>query len=239
MIGRLLSIILITSLIISIGIAEDMPKEKVTFSRSGYFNSKTKEKTAMPFTLMKLPYAMDELVPYISKETLEYHYGKHHQGYVNKLNDLLKGTNLADKSLEELILEESGGIFNNAAQLWNHNFYWQCLSPKGEHKPNGKLSKAIDKEFGSFDDFKKEFNQKALANFGSGWTWLVKKSDDSLAIVNTGNAGNPMTDNEKPLLTCDIWEHAYYIDYRNGRAKYLDNFWNIVNWKFVEEQYAK
>lgn len=199
-------------------------------------NSTTKEETTMSFTLMKLPYAMNALEPYISKETLEYHYGKHHQGYVNKLNDMIQGSELAGKSLEELIKNNTGGIFNNAAQIWNHNFYWQCLTPKGKHKPGGKLLTAITETFGSFEEFKKEFNKNALANFGSGWTWLVKKADGSLAIVNTGNAGNPITDNEKPLLTCDVWEHAYYIDYRNERAKYLDNFWNLVNWKFVEEQ---
>jgi peptide methionine sulfoxide reductase msrA/msrB len=203
------------------------------------FNLKTKEGHTMPFTLMKLPYDMGSLAPYISEETLQYHYGKHHQGYVNKLDDLIKGTDLVGKSLEELITGETGGIFNNAAQIWNHDFYWQCLHPKGEQKPTGKLLEAIDKEFGSFDNFRKEFNKQALANFGSGWTWLVKKSNGSLAIVNTGNAENPITNNEKPLLTCDVWEHAYYIDYRNERAKYLDNFWNIINWKFVEEQYEK
>jgi Fe-Mn family superoxide dismutase len=193
----------------------------------------------MPFTLMKLPYAMDALAPYISEETLQYHYAKHHQGYVNKLNDLTKGTDLAIKSLEELITGETGGIFNNAAQIWNHNFYWQSLHPKGEHTPNGKLLAAINREFGSFDNFKSEFNKQAVTNFGSGWTWLIKKGNGTLAIVNTGNAGNPMTNNERSLLTCDVWEHAYYIDYRNERAKYINNFWNIVNWKFVDEQYEK
>ncbi len=191
----------------------------------------------MSFELMKLPYAMDALNPYISEETLQYHYGKHHQGYVNKLNTLIGGTDLAEISLEDLIKNESAKIFNNAAQIWNHNFYWQCLTPKGEGKPAGKLIEAINKDFGSFDECKKVFKEKVLANFGSGWTWLVKEKDDKLEIVNTGNADNPMTKNKQPLLTCDVWEHAYYIDYRNERGTYLDNFWKIVNWKFVEKNY--
>lgn len=193
----------------------------------------------MPFKLMKLPYSKSALEPYISQETLEYHYGKHHQGYVNKLNNIITDTALANQSLEELMLTETGGVFNNAAQVWNHDFYWQCLTPKSKQKPNGKLLKAIKQSFGSFEKFKTEFNKKALANFGSGWTWLVKNPDGSLAIVNTGNAENPITKNKKPLLTCDVWEHAYYIDYRNARAKYLNSFWNLVNWEFVSKQYEQ
>lgn len=182
---------------------------------------------------------MDALEPYISEETLKYHYGKHHQGYVNKLNALLKGTKSANETLENLIKNESGGIFNNAAQIWNHNFYWLSLTPKSSKKPAGKLLKAIDKDFGSFAKFKEEFKEKALSNFGSGWTWLVKNSDGPLEILNTGNADNPLRHNKKALLTCDVWEHAYYIDYRNERGNYIDNFWNIVNWQFVEENYEK
>lgn len=193
----------------------------------------------MPFNLMKLPYSMDALKPSISKETLEYHYGKHHQGYVNKLNSLVGGTKLADQSLEDLIRHETGAVFNNAAQIWNHDFYWQCLGPKAKASPEGKLFEAISSKFGSFEEFKKQFKEKALNNFGSGWTWLVKGSDQQIEIINTSNAGNPLTENKTPLLTCDVWEHAYYIDYRNDRGQYLDNFWKLVNWSFVEEQYLK
>lgn len=197
------------------------------------------ERETMPFTLIKLPFAMDALEPYISEETLKYHYGKHHQGYVNKLNSLLKGTKSANETLENLIKNESGGIFNNAAQIWNHNFYWLSLTPKSSKKPAGKLLKAIDKDFGSFDKFKEAFKEKALSNFGSGWTWLVKNPDGALEILNTSNADTPMRHNKKALLTCDVWEHAYYIDYRNERGTYIDKFWNIVNWQFVEKNYEE
>ncbi len=200
--------------------------------------TKAQDKSIMSLKLMKLPYKMDALAPYISKETLQYHYAKHHQGYVDKLNTLIGDTNLAEMPLEDLIENETGAVFNNAAQIWNHNFYWQCLTPKGAEKPTGKLLEAIDKNFGSFDGFKKAFKEKALANFGSGWTWLVKNPKGKLEIVNTSNAGNPMTENKKPLLTCDVWEHAYYIDYRNERGAYLNNFWKIVNWKFVERNFV-
>lgn len=191
----------------------------------------------MSFKLNPLPYAKDALTPYISAETLEYHYGKHHQAYVNKLNALIKDTPLAEKSLETLIKTEKGGVFNNASQIWNHDFYWQCLSPNEENEPAGELAAAINQTFGSLDKFKQAFKEKALANFGSGWTWLVKDAKGNLEIVNTSNAGNPMTDNKTPLLTCDVWEHAYYIDYRNERGTYLDNFWPLVNWTFVEKTY--
>ncbi len=191
----------------------------------------------MTFELMKLPYELDALSPYISKETLHYHYGKHHAGYIKKLNGLIEGSPLAEKTLEEIIKTESGGIFNNAAQIWNHNFYWQCLTPDGTEKPTGQLLDSINKNFGSLEAFEKAFTEKALSNFGSGWTWLIKEKNGKLEIINTSNAGNPMTENKKPLLTCDVWEHAYYVDYRNERNTYLENFWKIVNWKFVEKNF--
>jgi superoxide dismutase, Fe-Mn family len=188
----------------------------------------------MTHQLPPLPYAMDALEPHISKETLEYHYAKHHQAYVTNLNNLIPNTEFENMSLEDIIKKSSGGIFNNAAQVWNHTFYWNCLSPKGGNEPTGKLADEIAKSFKSFADFKAAFTQSAVTNFGSGWTWLVKNADDSLAIVNTSNAGCPMTTaNQKALLTCDVWEHAYYIDYRNLRAKYVESFWQLVNWDFV------
>lgn len=188
----------------------------------------------MLFERPELPYALNALAPYISEETLNYHYGKHHAAYVTNLNNLLASHNeLSDKSLEEIICSSSGGIFNNAAQVWNHSFYWLCLSPNGGGEPDGSLAEQIDSTFGSFETFKQQFTTSAITNFGSGWTWLVKNSDESLAIVNTGNAGNPMTNHQTPLLTCDVWEHAYYIDYRNARPSYLEAFWHLVNWEFV------
>lgn len=192
----------------------------------------------MAFELPKLPYEMDALQPYISKETLEYHYGKHHQAYVTNLNKLIVGTEFENKSLEEIIKTSSGGIFNNAAQVWNHTFYWHCLTPKSPKKPSGELAAAIDKTFGSFDAFKEKFSNAAIATFGSGWAWLAKNQDGSLEIISTSNADTPMTKNKKALLTCDVWEHAYYIDYRNARPKYVENFWDLVNWDFVAEQFA-
>ncbi|AVB30498.1 superoxide dismutase [Fe] [Proteus mirabilis] len=192
----------------------------------------------MSFELPKLPYALDALEPHISKETLEYHYGKHHQTYVTNLNNLVKSTDLENKSLEELIKTTEGGIFNNAAQVWNHTFYWNCLAPNAGGAPTGKIAEAINKAFGSFEEFKKQFNDAAAKNFGSGWTWLVKKADGSLAIVNTSNAATPVSGEDKPLLTVDVWEHAYYIDYRNARVKYLEEFWALVNWSFVEANLA-
>ena len=187
----------------------------------------------MSFTLPDLPYPKNSLEPHISEETLEYHYGKHHQTYVDKLNGLVEGTEDADKPLEEIIRNSSGGLFNNAAQVWNHTFYWNCLSPNGGGQPSGALAEAIDRDFGSFDNFVEKFNEAAVGNFGSGWTWLVQNPDGSLAILNTDDAGTPLTGDAKPLLTCDVWEHAYYIDYRNARPKYLEAFWNLVNWDFV------
>ncbi|OAT21514.1 superoxide dismutase [Fe] [Proteus myxofaciens] len=192
----------------------------------------------MSFELPKLPYPLDALEPHISKETLEYHYGKHHQTYVTNLNNLVKGTDLENKSLEEIIKSTDGGIFNNAAQVWNHTFYWNCLAPNAGGAPTGKIADAINSTFGSFDEFKKQFNDAAAKNFGSGWTWLVKKTDGSLAIVNTSNAATPISGDDKPLLTVDVWEHAYYIDYRNARVKYLEEFWALVNWAFVEANFA-
>ena len=192
----------------------------------------------MAFSLPELPYAKNALEPHISAETLEYHYGKHHKTYVDKLNGLVEGTDNADKSLEDIIRSASGGLFNNAAQVWNHTFYWHCLSPNGGGAPEGKLAELIARDFGSFDDFQTKFNESAVGNFGSGWTWLVQNADGSLAIVNTDDAETPLTSEAKPLLTCDVWEHAYYVDYRNARPKYLEAFWKLVNWSFVEANLA-
>ncbi|WP_019939806.1 superoxide dismutase [Fe] [Bordetella sp. FB-8] len=187
----------------------------------------------MAHTLPPLPYAMDALAPYISKETLEYHYGKHHQTYVTNLNNLIPGTEFESLSLEEIVKKSSGGVFNNAAQVWNHTFYWNGMKPQGGGAPAGKLGDAINAKWGSFDAFKEAFTKSAVGNFGSGWTWLVKKPDGSLDIVNTSNAATPLTTADVPLLTCDVWEHAYYIDTRNARPKYLENFWALVNWDFA------
>ena len=190
------------------------------------------------FTLPPLPFAKDALAPTISAETIEYHYGKHHQTYVDNLNKLTAGTDKENLSLEELIKATSGGLFNNAAQVWNHTFFWNGLKPNGGGAPSGALAQAIDKSFGGFDKFKEQFTQMAITQFGSGWAWLVKKPDGSLAVAQTGNAGNPMTSGDKPLLTCDVWEHAYYIDYRNARAKFVEAFWSLVNWDFVAKNFA-
>lgn len=191
----------------------------------------------MSFQLSPLPYGKNALQPYISQETLEYHYSKHHCAYVNNLNNLIKDTNFDGKSLEEIIKTAKGEIFNNAAQVWNHTFYWQCLAPNAGGKPTGKIAEAIDQYFIDFEKFKHQFTDLAMKNFGSGWTWLVKQTNGKLSIVNTSNAETPITNNDKPLLTIDIWEHAYYIDYRNIRAEYLTNFWLLVNWKFVEKNF--
>lgn len=192
----------------------------------------------MAIQLPPLPYEMDALAPHISRETLEYHYGKHHKAYVDNLNNLIPNTEFANKSLEEIIMTSSGGIFNNAAQVWNHTFYWNCLSPNGGGEPKGALAEAINKKFGSFEAFKEQFSKTAITTFGSGWGWLVKKEDGSLDLVSTSNAQTPMTSKQKALLTCDVWEHAYYIDYRNARPKYVESFWNLVNWDFVAKQFA-
>jgi Fe-Mn family superoxide dismutase len=187
----------------------------------------------MTFTLPKLPYAMDELAPHISQETLEYHYGKHHQTYVNNLNKLISNTEFESMSLEEIIKRSKGGIFNNAAQVWNHTFYWNCLSPNGGGEPASKLADAINKHFGSFATFKEQFTQTAATTFGSGWAWLVQDKEGALKIISTSNAGTPMTEDLTALLTCDVWEHAYYIDYRNARPEYIGAFWSLVHWDFV------
>ncbi|HIF9184207.1 TPA: superoxide dismutase [Fe] [Photobacterium damselae] len=193
----------------------------------------------MAFELPALPYAKDALEPHISAETIEYHYGKHHNTYVVKLNGLVKGTDLADKSLEEIIKSSAGGVFNNAAQVWNHTFYWHCLSPNAGGEPTGEVAEAINKAFGSFEAFKAQFTDSAVNNFGSGWTWLVKNTDGTLAIMNTSNAGCPIVEEGiTPLLTVDVWEHAYYIDYRNLRPTYMDAFWALVNWDFVAKNLA-
>jgi Fe-Mn family superoxide dismutase len=194
-----------------------------------------KKEVFMPFTLPELPYAMDALAPHISKETLEYHYGKHHNAYVTNLNKLTEGKPEASKTLEELIKTAKGPIFNNAAQVWNHTFYWNCLKPNGGGLPSGKLLEAINASFGSFEEFKTLFTTMAVGLFGSGWAWLVKDSDGTLGVEAISNAGNPLTNGQTPLMTCDVWEHAYYIDYRNARAKYVETFWNLVNWDFVSK----
>ena len=189
----------------------------------------------MPIELPALPYKLDALAPHISKETLEYHYGKHHKTYVDKLNGMIPNTEFEDLTLEKIIQKSSGGIFNNAAQVWNHTFYWNCMSPNGGNEPTGKLADAIKKAFGSFDNFKTKFTQLAATHFGSGWTWLVKNADKQLEIYSTLNAENPMKNEQQALLTCDVWEHAYYIDTRNNRLQYINNWWNLVNWQFVSE----
>ena len=192
----------------------------------------------MKHELPALPYALDALAPTLSQETLEYHYGKHHQTYVTNLNNLIPGTEFESMSLEDIVMKSSGGVFNNAAQVWNHTFYWNCLSPNGGGAPSGALAAALAAQFGSFEEIKEHFNQAGATNFGSGWTWLVKNADGSLEIFNTSNAGTPMTSGKQALLTLDVWEHAYYIDYRNARPKYLETVWNIVNWDFVAANFA-
>ncbi|MFC0351652.1 superoxide dismutase [Fe] [Undibacterium danionis] len=192
----------------------------------------------MEHTLPALPYALDALAPHISQETLEYHYGKHHQTYVTNLNNLIKGTEFENATLEEIVKKSSAGIFNNAAQIWNHTFYWNGLKPNGGGAPTGALADAINAKWGSFDAFKDTFTKSCVGNFGSSWTWLVKKADGTLDIVNTSNAATPLTTSDTPLITCDLWEHAYYIDYRNARPKYLEAFWALVNWEFAAANLA-
>ncbi len=190
----------------------------------------------MAFSLPPLPYEMNALEPHISSETLEFHYGKHHQTYVNNLNGLVEGTDNASKSLEEIIMSSDGGLFNNAAQVWNHTFYWNCMDPKGGGNPTGSAADAINQAFGSFDNFKDQFSKSAATNFGSGWTWLVKNSSGDVEIQNTSNAGCPMTSGNKAVLTIDVWEHAYYVDKRNARPAYIESWWNLVNWDYVNSQ---
>lgn len=192
----------------------------------------------MSFELPHLPYGLHELEPHISKETLEYHHGKHHKAYVDKLNAGIENTEYADMSLEDIIKKSSGGVFNNAAQIWNHTFYFNGFKPNGGGEPEGPLADAINEAFGSFAEFKEKFTQAAATLFGSGWAWLVKNKEGKLEIVCTKDAGNPITEGHTPLLTCDVWEHAYYIDVRNARPEYIKNFWEIVNWDFVAEQLA-
>lgn len=192
----------------------------------------------MAFELPRLPYAKNALEPYISERTLEFHYGKHHQKYVDNVNGLIEGTPFEQASLEEIIMKADGGIFNNGAQVWNHTFYFSQFSPDGRREPKGELKEAIEKKFGSFDEFKETFSNEAATLFGSGWAWLVENEAGDLEIVQTANAGNPLRDRKKPLLTCDVWEHAYYLDKQNARPKYVEDFWKIIDWDIVEERFA-
>jgi len=187
----------------------------------------------MTFELPNLPFPGDALAPHISAETFEFHHGKHHATYVKNLNGLVEGTPFAEKSLEDVVKSSDGGLFNNAAQHYNHSFYWNCLSPTGGGKPTGALADAIAKDFGTFEQFQEEFTKKSVTLFGSGWAWLVKGADGKLAITQEANAGCPLTSGQTPILTCDVWEHAYYVDYRNARPKYLEAFWSLVNWDFA------
>ena len=193
--------------------------------------------------LPQLPWGESDLAPHISQETISFHYGKHHKAYVDNANKLIEGTDLANAPLEDIVRSAASkpdkkGLFNNAAQVWNHTFYWNCLAPKAGGAPAGALGAAIDKKWGSFAAFKEAFSKSTVGNFGSGWTWLVKKADGSVDIANTSNAGTPLTGADKPLMTCDVWEHAYYVDYRNARPKYVESFWNLVNWSFAEANFA-
>ncbi len=192
----------------------------------------------MAYELPALPYAKSALAPHISEETLEFHHGKHHQTYVTNLNNLVPGTEFEGASIEELVMRTSGGIFNNAAQVWNHTFYWNSLSPNGGGEAEGDLAAAINAKFGSFAEFKAAFTKCAVTTFGSGWAWLVKNADGSLELVSSSNAACPLTSGQTPLLTCDVWEHAYYIDYRNARPKYLEAFWSLVNWDFAAKNFS-
>ena len=190
----------------------------------------------MTHQLPPLPYDLGALAPHVSRETLEFHHGKHHAAYVTNLNNLIPGTEFEMLPLEEIVRKSSGGIFNNAAQVWNHTFYFSCLGPQAGGEPKGPLADALAKTFGSFAAFREQFTKTAVGTFGSGWAWLVKNPDGGLDLLSTSNAGTPLTVGKKPLLTCDVWEHAYYIDYRNARPKYVEAFWNLVNWEFVAKQ---
>lgn len=191
----------------------------------------------MSFELPKLNYGLDALEPFISKQTMEFHYGKHHQAYVNNLNNLIVGTEFENATLEEIVLKSSAGIFNNAAQVWNHTFYFNQFSKDGCNEPRDEMKAAIEKAFGSFDAFKEQFTKASVTLFGSGWAWLVANSDGGLEIVQTSNAANPITQGKKPIMTCDVWEHAYYLDKQNLRPKYVEDFWQIVDWKIIAERY--
>ncbi len=193
----------------------------------------------MEHVLPELPWPRNSLAPRISEETIEYHYGRHHKTYVDNLNRLIKGTEFEDKSLEDIVKGSSGGIFNNSAQVWNHTFFWNCLSPQGGGEPTGELAQAINKSFGSFSQFKEQFTNAAVSLFGSGWAWLVKNPDGSLTIEALSNAGTPLKEGKQALLTCDVWEHAYYIDYRNARPKFVEAFWELANWNFVAVNFKK
>jgi Fe-Mn family superoxide dismutase len=190
----------------------------------------------MAIELPPLPWARESLAPHISAETIDYHYGKHHQAYVTNLNNQIKGTEFENQDLVSIIKKAQGGVFNNAAQVWNHTFYWNSLSPKGGGEPSGKLADGIKKAFGGFSQFKEEFTKTAVGTFGSGWAWLVQRPDGNLGLVSTSNAATPITGTDVPLLTCDVWEHAYYIDYRNARPKYIEAFWNLANYEFATSQ---
>jgi Fe-Mn family superoxide dismutase len=191
----------------------------------------------MLFELPKLPYALDALQPHLSKQTLEFHYGKHHQAYINNLNNLIPGTKFENASLEQIIREADGGIFNNGAQVWNHTFYFMSFSSDGVSEPQGNLAHAIDSRFGSFAAFREQFSKAGVSLFGSGWAWLVKKEDQSLEIFQESNAGNPLRHGFIPILTCDVWEHAYYLDYQNKRADYLQAYWNMLDWKVISARF--
>ena len=193
----------------------------------------------MAFELPVLSYAPTALEPYVSSRTIEFHYGKHHQAYVNNLNNLVKSAEFENASLDEIIKKAGGSIFNNAAQIWNHTFYWESLAPNAGGEPGGTIAEAISKSFGSFAQFREKYTASCATLFGSGWVWLVKKTDGNLDIVQESNAGNPMTKGLTPLLTCDVWEHAYYLDYQNRRPDYIAAFWNLVNWKEVEKRLGK
>jgi superoxide dismutase, Fe-Mn family len=184
----------------------------------------------MKFVLPELPFAKDALSPIISEEAFDYHHGKHHNAYVTNLNKMIEGTDFQDMELEQIIKKSEGGMFNNAAQIWNHTFFWNCLSPNGGGAPKGELLEAINRDFGSFDEFKAKFSTAAATLFGSGWAWLAKNEDDKLEILQLSNAGTPLTLDKEPLLTLDVWEHAYYIDYRNARPQFIEKFWEVANW---------
>jgi Fe-Mn family superoxide dismutase len=198
----------------------------------------TNGRRVMTHELPPLPYEKNALEPHISSETLDYHHDKHHQAYVTKLNELIAGTEFEETPLDDIVKKSTDGVFNQSAQTWNHTFFWNCMSPTGGGEPAGELAKAIERTFGSFQQFKEQFANAAATQFGSGWAWLVKNADGNLAVYSTSNAGNPMTEGKTPLLTCDVWEHAYYIDYRNLRPKFVEAFWNVVNWDFVAQNFA-
>ena len=193
----------------------------------------------MAFKLPGLPYAKNALEPFISEKTIEFHYGKHHQAYVNKTNELIQGTEFENASLEDIIKKAGGGIFNNGAQVWNHTFYFSQFNPEGQKEPRGALKEALNRKFGSFEVFKNEFSKAAATLFGSGWAWLVLNGDNEPEIIQASNAGNPLREGKKPLLTCDVWEHAYYLDKKNARPEYIEDFWKIVDWNIISDRFAQ